>query len=934
MEKITQIVFIDPSVEDYQSLAQSTEPNTETLILDRTGDGVEQITQLLANYTNISAVHIISHGGPGSLQLGAMELNSGNLDEYGDRFEQWKKALSPNADLLIYGCNVAAQIAQPIAELSFLQRLNQLTGADIGASKTLTGSAQLGGNWDLEVTIGSIDTDLAFSQEAIANYSHVLATFGVTNTNDSGPNSLRDAITQANATPGADIIDLTGITGTIALASALPIINESLSLNGPGVANLTVSGNSLFQILSTNNGPVSISNLTFANGGGAINNASGVTLNLTNVNFSSNTAGLGAALFNQGGTVTIAGSTFTANTVNGSGGGAIRQGGGTLSIVDSTFTENTANAASQGGGAILIDSGAVNITGCTFAGNSSQNTDGGGAIYHRGGGELLSIVNSTFTNNISAADGGAIRNDAQPLTVTSSTFNGNRATQNAGAIRNDGVATITNSTFSANTAANFGAIRNGGTLNLSSSTLTLNTATNQGGGIFNTLTANVRNTIIAGNTAPLNPDVDGTFTSQGNNLIGNSGPGTGFTNGVNGDQVGTAGTPINPNLGALKNNGGPTQTHAPNLGSLAIDRGNSAIALTTDQRNLTRLSGSNVDIGAVEIQQIVSITAPDNSASETPIDPGTFRISRSASTVGNLTVNLAIDASSTAIAADYNLSSTFPVTIPNGQSFVDVILTPVDDAIPELAETLRLNLVNGNYAIAPASGNATVTITANDSIAYAIALTNPATGSLTEGNSGTKPVTFTVTRSGGTGVASTVNYAIAGTATNGADYNNINAAGANSATGAIAFAANETTKTISVDVLGETLVEPDETITVTLSNPNLTAAPESSTITANTATATITNDDTPLISINNVVVTEGNTGTVNATFTASLSAVSNLPVTVNYATADGTATTADSDYTAATGSVSFAAGETTKTIAVAVNGDAKLETDETFNVNL
>lgn len=207
MKKITQIVFIDPSVEDYQSLAQSTEPNTETLILDRTGDGVEQITQLLANYTNISAVHIISHGGPGSLQLGAMELNSDNLDAYGDRFKQWKKALTPNADLLLYGCNVAAPIAPPIAELSFLQRLNQLTGADIAASKTLTGSAQLGGNWDLEVTIGSIDTDLAFSQEAIANYSHVLATFGVTNTSDSGANSLRDAITQANATPGADIID-------------------------------------------------------------------------------------------------------------------------------------------------------------------------------------------------------------------------------------------------------------------------------------------------------------------------------------------------------------------------------------------------------------------------------------------------------------------------------------------------------------------------------------------------------------------------------------------------------------------------------------------------------------------------------------------------------------------------------------------------------
>ena len=163
------------------------------------------------------------------------------------------------------------------------------------------------------------------------------------------------------------------------------------------------------------------------------------------------------------------------------------------------------------------------------------------------------------------------------MSVTNSTFNSNQAAQNGGGIVNSDAATITNSTFSANTATNFGAIRNGGTLDLISSTLTLNSGTNQGGGIFNTATANIRNTIIAGNTAPLNPDVDGTFTSEGNNLIGN-GPGAGFTNGVNGDLVGTAGTPINPNLGALAHNGGPTQTHALNVGSPAIDRGNSAIA--------------------------------------------------------------------------------------------------------------------------------------------------------------------------------------------------------------------------------------------------------------------------------------------------------------------------------------------------------------------
>jgi hypothetical protein len=116
------------------------------------------------------------------LQLGSIQLNSDNLDEYGDRLQQWKKALAPNADILLYGCNVAAEIAPPIAGRSFLQRLNQLTGADIAASKNLTGSAALGGDWDLEVTIGSIETALAFTQEAIASYDRVLATINVTTT--------------------------------------------------------------------------------------------------------------------------------------------------------------------------------------------------------------------------------------------------------------------------------------------------------------------------------------------------------------------------------------------------------------------------------------------------------------------------------------------------------------------------------------------------------------------------------------------------------------------------------------------------------------------------------------------------------------------------------------------------------------------------------
>ncbi|MCC3409314.1 MAG: hypothetical protein JGK17_27905, partial [Microcoleus sp. PH2017_10_PVI_O_A] len=193
----------------------------------------------------------------------------------------------------------------------------------------------------------------------------------------------------------------------------------------------------------------------------------------------------------------------------------------------------------------------------------------------------------------------------------------------------------------------------------------------------------------------------------------------------------------------------------------------------------------------------------------------------------------------------------------------DVVATINPDNIPENAETVTLDFGTITGATAgTTTPSTTVAIAANDAISYAIA-TSPTT--LTEGNSGTQPVTFTVTRSGGIGVASTVNYAIAGTA-DSSDYSNIGGtSGATAATGTISFAANETSKTITLNVLGDTVVEPNETIIVTLSNPNLTAAPESSTITAATATTTINNDDTATPEIQ---VLDGTTDIVDGTTSA------------------------------------------------------------------
>jgi hypothetical protein len=132
---------------------------------------------------------------------------------------------------------------------------------------------------------------------------------------------------------------------------------------------------------------------------------------------------------------------------------------------------------------------------------------------------------------------------------------------------------------------------------------------------------------------------------------------------------------------------------------------------------------------------------------------------------------------------------------------------------------------------------------------------------------------------------------------------------------------------VTVPVLGDTVIEGDETFLVNLTGPT------NATLADGQAVGTILNDDFPALSIGDVSVTEGNSGTITATFTVSLSAASASTVTVSYATADGTAM-AGSDYVAQTGNLSFAAGQTSRTIAVVVNGDTTVEPSETFVVNL
>ncbi|MBF2085060.1 DUF4347 domain-containing protein [Thermoleptolyngbya sp. C42_A2020_037] len=172
LSRFCQIAFIDSSLPDIDALLEGL-PNVEVFILDANLNGIEQITSVLGQRRNLSSIHIISHGDSGKVLLGNTELSTATLAQYGDRLRNWSQSLTPDADLLFYGCNVAAGEAGK----AFIQKVSQLTQADVAASTDLTGRSELNANWELEFTVGSIESGLAISAIAQQIYDHTLAVF-------------------------------------------------------------------------------------------------------------------------------------------------------------------------------------------------------------------------------------------------------------------------------------------------------------------------------------------------------------------------------------------------------------------------------------------------------------------------------------------------------------------------------------------------------------------------------------------------------------------------------------------------------------------------------------------------------------------------------------------------------------------------------------
>ena len=345
-------------------------------------------------------------------------------------------------------------------------------------------------------------------------------------------------------------------------------------------------------------------------------------------------------------------------------------------------------------------------------------------------------------------------------------------------------------------------------------------------------------------------------------------------------------------------------------GDITVE-GNETFGVNLSNAVNATLAGSS-GTGTIVTDDWPTLSIADVSTAEN--NNGTFTVTLSAAFPQAVTVNYATANVTATAGADYTATAG-TLTFPANTTSQTIIVPAVDDALDENDETYSVVLSGAaNAAIAKAIG--TGTIVDNDPTP-SLAINNV---SVVEGDSGTKPAIFTVTLSAPSGRLVTVNYSTAnGTATVGSDFSAVS--------GVLSFPAGTTTQSISVPVLGDIVSEGNEAFVVNLSGA------VNATLANGSGTGTIVTDD-PKLSINNVSVTEANTGSVAAaTFTVSLSAASSQTVTVNYATANGTAT-AGSDYTPTSGTLTFTPGVTSRTIAVSVLGDMLDENDESFTVTL
>ncbi|MEG4840004.1 DUF4347 domain-containing protein, partial [Microcoleus sp. B9-D4] len=243
---LKNLAIVDSKVENYQEFLRGVKRDTEVILLDRTRDGIEQITEIAASRHSLNSIQIVAHGASASVQIGRAELNIHNIETYSSQLQQWGKALKETGSILLLSCNTGAGESG----LKFIQKLSQITGANVAASNNLTGSAALGGDWELEITTGKINTEIAFEKEVLEGYTSVLETlaaeefrnstaigpwiYGVGNTLTPNPGLTAGAANPSGVIPALGIGDPLGtgalrLTSNVTRQAAFVIYNNPIS---------------------------------------------------------------------------------------------------------------------------------------------------------------------------------------------------------------------------------------------------------------------------------------------------------------------------------------------------------------------------------------------------------------------------------------------------------------------------------------------------------------------------------------------------------------------------------------------------------------------------------------------------------------------------------------------------------------------------------
>ena len=613
-EAIRELVIVDKGTEGYELLLEDvlstkSQDSVRVILIEPDEDGIAQISKALEGVSGLAAIHIVSHGDDGAVQLGDQILNRDSLLANAGKVASWGHALSLSGDIMTYGCDVA----ETEAGEEFLESLATLTDADVAASRNVTGHASLGGDWQLEFALGDVESNVVFSQDVQSNWTGSLDNILVTTNQDevdgdtssisnlqSNPGglgvSLREAVLAANADSNSDTIFLPGGTYTLTLGGS----DESVADGDAAIGDLDITSD--LRIRSTTGSTVTISGGTI---GERVFHLHAGEMRLQDIEISDGVKLGGAILAEDSTELWIQQSSIrNNNTVGNSSSGAVVILG-EANIQNSSFVGNGQSNIDAGGALWLGEDAEVELFRSAVQGNAANE---GGGIYNSG--ELV-VTESWIHGNqsIGGRGGGIFSETGSELTIDGSTISLNAADHggglhNASDGSNPSIAALTNVTIAGNSAATAGgAIYNEGELSLLHTTVAGN---NAGGGptsalgIENAATGVVAltNTILDHGVSGVSYAGTGSVTSAGGNLTSDSVtfiPSPHVT-----DQAG-----VSAQLGGLANNGGFAPTLALSSSSPAVNAGVNA-SPTTDQRGVSR--DSMPDAGAFEVDSVVTQT--------------------------------------------------------------------------------------------------------------------------------------------------------------------------------------------------------------------------------------------------------------------------------------------------------------------------------------